>query len=80
MVNLSISYRLKDDKNSIEYVYNNTWDWNFIEKIVIPTVSSTVSNVYSQYTLMDIVNLFLYKYLILFKKSINKEIIYLYYK
>ena len=53
---LTISYKLKSDIESVTYVYNNTWNGNFIEKIVIATITSSVSDIYSQYSLMDIVN------------------------
>lgn len=53
---LSVSYRIKTDSQSVIYVYNNTWNWNFVDKIVKPTITSSISDVYSKYTLMDIVN------------------------
>jgi len=55
-VGLTVSYKLKTDPTSIKYVYNNSWNWNFVEKIVLPTITSAVSSVYSQYKLMDIVS------------------------
>lgn len=55
-VKLDVSYRLKNDIDSITKVYKNTWNGNFIEKIVLPTITSSVSSVYSQKKLMSIVN------------------------
>lgn len=55
-IKLNISYKLKNNDNSIISVYNKSWNGNFIEKIVLPTITSAVSDVYSQYKLIDIVN------------------------
>jgi len=56
IVSFWLTYRLKKDKDAIKQVYLNTGDGNFIEKIIVPSITSTISDFYSQYSLMDIVN------------------------